>query len=168
MSQVAIEKFDEKKAGADSVLEELKTLSERIRQRAFEIFERRGGGHGFAMDDWLDAERDLFRIPESELIEQDNRFEVRVSAPGFDPTDIQVTALPDALIVKAASTHKHDKSEGKVRFCEFAQKTLFRRVDLPEAINVNKVSANLDKGVLRLTAPKAEQDAAPKQQCASA
>ena len=44
MSQVAIEKFDEKKAGADSVLEELKTLSERIRQRAFEIFERRGGG----------------------------------------------------------------------------------------------------------------------------
>ncbi len=168
MSHVAVEKVDGKKAGAASIFDEMKALSEQIRHRAFQIFERRGGGGGFAMNDWADAERDLFRIPESELVEQDGKFEVRVSAPGFDPADVQVTALPDALIVKASSTHKHDKSAGNVRFCEFGQKTLFRRFDLPEPIDLDKVTANLDKGMLHLTALKAKQEPAKNQQAIAA
>jgi HSP20 family protein len=164
MSQVAIEKVDEKKAPASSVLNEMKTLSERIRNRAFELFERRGAGDGFAINDWLNAERDLFRIPESELIDRDGEFEARVSAPGFEPGQVHVTALPDALIVKGSATHTHDKSEGSVRFCEFDQKTLFRRFDLPEPINVDKVTANLDKGVLELTAIKAGREHGKQQQ----
>jgi HSP20 family protein len=154
MSQVAIEKVDVKKDAAPSVFEELRALSERIRQRAFEIFEGRRDSDGTAVSDWLAAERDLLRIPESEMIEKDGEYDVRVSAPGFEPEEVQVTALPDALIVKAVSTHKHDKSEGDVRFCEFGQKTLFRRFDLPEEIDLDRVKASLDNGVLSLTAPK--------------
>jgi HSP20 family molecular chaperone IbpA len=48
-----------------------------------------------------------------------------------------------------------------VYFCEFGQKTLFRRFDLPEGINTDKVTANLDKGILQLTATKARQKALP-------
>jgi len=155
MAKVAIEKVDEKKAGTSSVFEDLKALSERISRRAFEIFEHRGGREGFDLDDWLAAERDLFRVPESELVEKEGKFEATLSAPGFDPGDVQITAMPDALIVKAESTHKHDETKGNVRFCEFGQKTLFRRFDLPESIDVDKVTAELDKGVLHLTAFKA-------------
>lgn len=166
--QVAVEKLDEKKAGAASILDEIKKLSEQIRKRAFEIFEGRGGGDGFATNDWAAAERDLFRIPESELIEQEGKFEVEVSAPGFDAGEVKVTALPDALIVKATSTHKHDKTEGEVHFCEFGEKTLFRRFDLPTPINVNKVTANLDKGVLHLTAFKEKPVGVTEQKAAAA
>jgi HSP20 family molecular chaperone IbpA len=164
MSQVAIEKVDGKKASQPSLIDEMKTLSERIRQRAFERFERRGCSDGAALDDWLKAERDLLRIPESELIERGEKFEARVSAPGFDPGEMRVTALPDALIVKGYSTHKHDQGDGDVRFCEFDQKTLFRRFDLPEQIDVDRVTANLEKGVLQLTAIKAGQRAQTSQQ----
>lgn len=160
MSQVAIEKIDEKKAPASSVFDEVKAVSERIRQRAFEAFERRGGGDGSAMNDWLSAERELFRIPESELLDRDGKFEARVSAPGFDPGEVKVIATPDALIVKASSSHKHDQTEGGVRFCEFDQKTLFRRLDLPEPINVDRVTANLDNGVLQVTALKSKPETA--------
>ena len=159
MSQVAIEKVPGNRPAESSTLDEVKTLSDRIRQRAFELFERRGGISGSAMDDWLSAERDLFRIPESELVERDGKFEARISAPGFDPADVHVTALPDALIVKGSSTHRHDTTEGAVRFCEFDQKTLFRRFDLPEPINVDRVTANLEKGVLELTALKSKPTA---------
>jgi HSP20 family protein len=168
MSQVAIEKVDGNKAAASSILDEVKTLSERIRQRAFEIFENRGGGDGLAVNDWLNAERDLFRIPESELVEKSGNYEARVSAPGFEPGDVHVTVLPDALIVKASSTHKHDVGEGDVRFCEFDRKTLFRRFDLPEPINVDRVTANLEKGVLQLTALKSKQSAGHGQQSRAA
>jgi HSP20 family protein len=157
MSQVAVEKVNGNKAVTASILDELKKLSDQIRQRAFEIFESRGGGDGFANNDWAAAERDLFRIPESELVEQEGKFEVEVIAPGFEPAEVHVTALPDALIVKASSTHKHDERKEDVRFCEFDQKTLYRRFDLPASIDVEKVTANLDKGVLHLTALKAKE-----------
>jgi Protein of unknown function (DUF2934) len=32
---------------------------DRIEQRAYELYQARGGGEGGAMDDWLDAEREL-------------------------------------------------------------------------------------------------------------
>ena len=168
MSQVAIEKVDGKNIPAVSIFDEIKTLSERIRRRAYEIFELRGKADGSAVEDWLNAERDLLQIPESELVEQDDKFEVKVNAPGFNLGDVHVTAMPDALIVRASSTHKHDESEGNVRFCEFGQRTLFRRFDLPKPINLDKVTANLDKGVLQLTAMKVKRADVPKAQASAA
>lgn len=162
MSQVAIEKVDEKKIGGASLFEEIKALSERIRERAFEIFKGRGGGDGFDKEDWLNAERDLLCSCESDLVEQDGKFEVRMNAPGFDPGEVKVTALPDALIVRASSSHTHEKNEDNVRFCEFGRKTLFRRFDLPAPIDIDKVTADLNKGVLHLTAAKAKQEVASK------
>lgn len=168
MSQVAIEKVDGKKTTDTSILDEIKALSEGIRQRAYQIFERHGRAVGSAVDDWLEAERDLFQIPESELVEQGDEFEIKVNAPGFNPADVRVTVLPDALFVRAWFTHKHDESEGNVRFCEFCQKALFRRFDLPEPINLDKVTANLDQGVLHLTAIKANQADVQKAQASAA
>ena len=168
MSQVAIEKVDDKKLGTAPIFQEIEALYERIRRRAFEVFEGHNGGDGSAMEDWLKAERDLLRTCESELVEQDGKFEVRMNAPGFEPDEVKVTALPDALIVSASSSHTHEKNEGNVRFCEFGQKTLFRRFDLPQPINLDKVTADLNKGVLDLTAPKAKQEAAPKPKAVAA
>jgi len=162
MSHIAIDKVDEKKLGTASIFQEIEALYGRIRHRAFEIFEGHKGGEGFATEDWLNAERDLLCTCESELVEQDGKFEVQMNAPGFEPGEIKVTALPDALIVSASSSHTHENKEGSVRFCEFGQKTLFRRFDLPESINLDKVAADLNKGVLHLTASKAKQEAATK------
>jgi HSP20 family molecular chaperone IbpA len=157
MPQVAVEKLDGKDTADTSVATEMTTLADRIRQRAFEIFEHRGATDGSAVNDWLCAERDLFRVPESELMDRDGKFVARMAAPGIEPSDVTVTALPDALIVKGCSSHTHEHNDGDVRFCEFDQRTIFRRFDLPEPINVDQVTANLDKGVLQLTARKAAQ-----------
>jgi len=34
-------------------------LEERIRQRAYDLFLERGGGHGYAQEDWLRAEAEI-------------------------------------------------------------------------------------------------------------
>lgn len=34
-----------------------------VAKRAYEIYQRRGGGHGADLDDWLEAERELKRGP---------------------------------------------------------------------------------------------------------
>ena len=54
--------------------------------------------------------------------------------------------------------HRHEKDEGNVHFCEFAEKQFFRRFALPKAINVDKVTALVEKGILRITAAKVQQE----------
>lgn len=155
MSQVAIEKINGD-VTQSSLITKMKDLTERIRQRAFDIFKHRAPDDGSDLDDWFKAEHELIWAPESDLVEKDGKFEMQVAVPGFDAKDVTVTALPDAVVVCAESSHQHDKSDGNVCFCDFAERTLFRRFDLPAPIDVDKVTASLDKGLLKLTAAKAE------------
>jgi len=157
MSHIAIARVHNGQEDAPSFLDDLKALTSQIRDRAFSIFEKRGTGEGDALDDWLQAERDLTCATESDLVEKDGEFRLSVSVPGFAEKDLKVTALPDGLVVSAESKHRHEKDEGSVHFCEFSEKQLFRRFDLPKAIDVDKVTAHLDKGILRVTAARAKE-----------
>jgi HSP20 family molecular chaperone IbpA len=154
MSNVAIEKIRDTDALPPSLFEQIMATAEKIRQRAFELFQKRGDGGDRSLDDWLQAERELILSPESELIEKHGNFRVRVAVPGFDTKDIHVTAIPGALI-NAQAKHNHEPSEGDVYFCEFGRRQLYRQIDLPAPINPDKVTANLEHGVLQLTAEKA-------------
>jgi len=158
MSHVAVQKLSPDEA---SLLTDVQSLTDRIRLKAYELFQNRGGRDGSALDDWLTAEDDLVLSPESDLVETDGKFEMQIAVPGFEANDINVSALPDALIVRAENAHHHESTEGDVRFCEFGEKSLFRRFDLPAPIDVNKVTTNLQKGILKVTAAK-EETTAPK------
>ena len=164
MSHVAVQKLSPDEA---SLIADVQALTDRIRLRAYELFQSRGGGDGRALDDWLTAEDDIVLSPESDLVEEEGKFEMQIAAPGFDANDITVSALPDALIVRAENAHHHESTEGDVRFCEFGEKSLFRRFDLPAPIDVNKVTTNLQKGILKVTAAK-EEKTAPKSSSAAA
>ncbi|HXP88862.1 MAG TPA: Hsp20 family protein [Bryobacteraceae bacterium] len=145
--------------------ERLNTIVEEIRQSAFSRFEGRGQTNGGDLDDWLRAEREVVWCPASELVEAKDDFQARVALAGFDAKDVKVTATPQALIIEAEKTHTHDAKEGDVRFCEFSDKKLLRRIELPTDIDIDKVTASLDNGMLRVNAPKAAQS---KQLSASA
>jgi len=157
MSHVAIQRIHPAEAQSHPVLEQIKSLADRIRDRAYQLFENRGHKDGSDVDDWLRAESDLLTIPKSDLVETEGKFEMQVAVPGFDSNEIEIDVLPDSLIVRAENSHKHETTKDHIQFCEFSEKELFRRFDLPTAINVDRVTANLDKGLLHITAPKAEE-----------
>lgn len=158
MSKLAVQKVHSDEMQSHPVLEQLRALTDRIRQRAYEIFQGRAGADGSDLDDWLKAENDLLIIPGSDLIETDSRYELEIALPGFDAKDVEITALPDALIVRAKNIQEqHQQNEGNVQLSGFAEKCLFRCFELPTPIDVDNVSANLDRGLLKLTAPKVQQ-----------
>jgi HSP20 family molecular chaperone IbpA len=134
---------------------EVEDMLDRIRRRAYELFERRGGAHGGDVDDWLAAEREMVWSPPAVLMEKEGGYQAQIVAPGFDAKEIQVSATPRCIVVKAEVTHTGEKKEGNYHFSEFAERTLFRRIDLPEPIDLDKINATLDKGLLLLTAEKA-------------
>ncbi len=137
--------------------EEMKALADTIREKAFSLFQERGGGNGSDVDDWLRAERDVIWSPAVELTENDRDFRARIALPGFNEKDLKVTAAPEALIIEARNTHTHEGTRDGVLLCEFSDKRLFRRLELPAPINVDKVTATLDRGILLVHAPKAAQ-----------
>jgi len=153
--KISVEKI--RNGDPNRLWERLNALADEIRQRAFSRFERRGQTGGGDVDDWLEAERELVWSPPSELIEGKEDFQARVALAGFDPKDIEVTAAPEALVIEADKTHTHKTTAGNVHFCEFSGQKLLRRINLPTAIDVDKVTASLDNGMLQVTAPKAAQ-----------
>jgi HSP20 family protein len=155
MPQVNVIKVKENETGKNEIFQEIRDLGERVRERAFELFEHRGCKSDHKLEDWLRAEQELIWSPQSELLEKDGTFTLRLSTPGFKADEVNVTALPGVLVVKAEAHHEREETTGKVHFSEFGQKTLFRRYPLPEPIALDKVTASLDNGVLQVTAPKA-------------
>jgi HSP20 family molecular chaperone IbpA len=85
-----------------------------------------------------------------------------VAAPGLEAKDLRVAALPDAIIVEGEATHRHGGTNGNIRLCEFGKRKLFREIRLPEPVDVDHVSASLDKGLLQIRAAKASQNGARK------
>jgi HSP20 family protein len=161
MSSVAIQKFAKNKAPA-SFFKQVDALFDEIRQRAFSLFEQRGSKVGRDAEDWLAAEREILWLPPLDLVESDGRFLVRVAVPGFQAKEIAVTALPEAIFVEAESEAKKEETEGETRVSELASRKVYRKIDLPAPIDVDKTTAKLENGLLKLEAIKAGEGNAKK------
>lgn len=161
MSNVVVEKIRDANQSRP-ILKETNELLDNVRMRAFDLFQKRGGPHGNDMGDWLQAEKEVFRVPDMELAENEAEFQLQLALPGFDAKDVRVAALPDALIVEGESAHQHRGTSGTIHVCEFGERRVFRQIPLPKPVDVDHVSATLDKGVLHVRAPKAEQKKSSK------
>ncbi len=160
MSKVDIRKLDDE--NKESFLASMETLFGRIKDRAYALFEKRGQGEGRDMDDWLAAERELLWSPPAELTETESEFHLRVAVPGFEEKEIEVTAAPETVIVKAEASTETETEEADTVFSEFAERTLLRRFDLPAPIDLDHTSATLGKGLLKIVARKAARPEAEK------
>jgi HSP20 family protein len=143
---------------------EAERMFDQIRRRAFELFSGRGFGEGRALDDWLAAERE-FNWPATELVERDQDFVLSVMLPGFEPADVALTATSRALVIQAKmKIERKDeakKGEARVHWSEFRSADACRRIEFAKDIDVDKISATLKNGVLRVVARKAERPSKP-------
>ena len=157
MTQLSVQKVSTAGDRSLPIFGEFEKLADRIRLQAYNLFSRRGGSEGGAMEDWLAAEHEIC-WPAAQLAERDDAFALEVALAGFEPGEITVTATPRELIVKAA--HKAEKAESKdekgieLRWSEFRSNDVYRRVELPSDVSVDKVTANLQNGLLKIVAPK--------------
>ena len=139
MSEVKIEKVPAGESLNLPVFAEVERLVEQIRKEAYELFAARGYGDGHDLDDWLAAERLVFS-PDTEIVETEADYVIRMQLAGVKPADISVTATPRDLIVKTMK--------------------VLRRVHLPAGIVLEPLSATFSSGQLTVVAPKVTGTAA--------
>jgi len=159
MTAVTVHKAAKEADRTLPIFKDIERLTQRIRDRAFAMFAARSLQHDSALNDWLSAERELC-WPASELVESDTDYVLSVAMAVFKAKDIAVTAAPRELIIHAAvdqsRSQKAKANEERVCWSEFRGNDVYRRVELPSEILVDKVSARYEHGLLKITAPKAK------------
>lgn len=142
-----------------TLFEEMEKLTNEIQQRAFSLFEERGGIDGHDLRDWFQAERELLRTIPIEIEVLESEIVVKAEIPGFEVRDITVTLEPYVLTILAKKEWKEEpKQEGKVKarhYSEISQKEAMRQIVLPAAVAPDKATAKLEKGLLEIHLVKA-------------
>ncbi len=139
-----------------TIFDDLNAITNAISQRAFGLFQQRGGIDGWDLDDWFRAESELLKPVPVEMSESPDAFTIRAEVPGFDAKELTVHAEPNAVYIHGKSEQKKEEKNGKqVKYSEVLANELSRRIDLPKSINPDKVTASLANGVLELSMPKA-------------
>jgi len=145
-----------KESQPDALLGEVEAIVSQVRERAYQLYDARGHGSGRDWDDWLEAEHQVIWHPSADLTETEREYVLSVTVPGVEPGDIQVTGSPNEIAIRAESLHQVE-SGLRVHCQEFGGKRLFRRFELPGAVDPNRMTATLDKGILTVTAAKVTQ-----------
>jgi HSP20 family molecular chaperone IbpA len=125
---------------AESLADEIARAHDAIARRAYEMFQQRGDAEDRALDDWLEAERELFRRPAANLHRTESGVEWLVAVPDVEPDDLEVRVSPESFIVQSMT----------------AAPRIFVSVDLSDTpIDQDAALVDVQHGLLRLTAPVA-------------
>jgi HSP20 family molecular chaperone IbpA len=157
-TQTAMEPEPARSAAAPSggLLERVHRIYESIANRAYELFERRGGHHGHDLEDWLTAESELL-VPVPVHIKQDDKqLTVRAEVPGFDKADIRVSVEGNRLLISGIRRKTDENRKANAFSASESSEEFLRVLDLPEAVDPSKAEARLDSGTLNIVLPKAE------------
>jgi HSP20 family protein len=77
----------------------------------------------------------------------------RVALPGVEPKDLQIHAQGNVLTIRGERKFTHNTKEIELMEGEIFHGVIERALELPEGVNVEKLTAEYVNGVLEITAP---------------
>jgi len=148
MAKIAVRKAD------NTTMDSLNNILNAIRNRAYQISQG-GSGNSDASSNWAQAERDLFCVPNSQLMENDSQFQVQIALPGCDASSMEIVATSNSIVIRAAASRQSASLQDRTLFSDMDARTMYRRFDFSSSIDISQVTANLDNGMLSISAQKA-------------
>jgi HSP20 family protein len=132
---------------------EFATLQDRI-NRVF-----RDSYSGAAQDESLTTST---FAPAVDVYEDEHKVALKIEVPGIDEKDIDVQIENNTLTVHGERKIEKEEKEENYRRVERQYGSFTRTFTLPTTVDTEKVSADYDKGVLKISLPK-KAEAKPKQ-----
>ena len=84
-------------------------------------------------------------------------YRIEVAAPGFKKEEFSIKVEGNILSLSAESRQETETTEEKFTRKEFNFSSFARSFTLPKTIDVTKVAANYENGILYVTLPKKEE-----------
>ena len=107
--------------------------------------------------DFFNEMKDYNYLPAVNIVEEENNFELHVSAPGLNKEDFKINLENETLTI--SSEKKEEKEETKKNYSrkEFYHGSFSRSFSLPQTINRENISAEYENGILKVVLPKKEE-----------
>lgn len=83
------------------------------------------------------------------------KFYLRVAVPGIDPKDVKVEVQGNTLTISGERKKIETKKEVNYHYREMTHGTFERVLPLPEGVDIEKLVAEFNNGVLEINAPLA-------------
>jgi HSP20 family protein len=93
--------------------------------------------------------------PTLDISESTDAYEVHVDLPGVRPEDVKVEMHDGKLVVSGARSTNSDQKEKAFHRMERASGAFSRAISLPSEVDVEKIDASFEHGVLKIVVPKA-------------
>ena len=100
--------------------------------------------------------------PAVDVYEDEHNITLKIEVPGIDEKDIDVRIENNTLTVHGERKFEKEEKEENFRRVERQYGSFTRSFTLPTTVDAEKVSANYDKGILKISLAK-KAEAKPKQ-----
>ncbi len=138
------------------------------------VVRRNGNLFPFVMTDLLDTERffdtDLIDldtdllistngrdvIPSANITERDKDYLIELAAPGMSKKDFKVELENNTLSISSEKEEKREEEENGISRKEFSYNSFCRSFRLPENSKSDKIDAEYENGILKVSIPKKE------------
>ena len=98
-------------------------------------------------------------LPSADIYSEDGRnMVVELQAPGFDRDDISISVNDGVLEIRGQKTEKEESKDRQWMVRE-SSAAFARRIALPKGADSEGITAELDKGVLKVTVPVEQREA---------
>lgn len=103
--------------------------------------------------DGYDEAMDKLSMP-VEVTDKEKEYDIRAELPGVKKEDLDIDLNDNYLTIRATKTEEKHENEKCYKKSEFRYGEFSRSVYLPQNVDVEKIDATLEHGVLKIKAPK--------------
>lgn len=101
--------------------------------------------------------------PNLEMYEDADNVVVKLAVPSFNEEDLEISIEDNVLTISGSSKEEQEENENKKYYYKGIKTESFSRsVSLPVRVKADVAEAEVKKGILHITMPKAEESKASK------
>jgi HSP20 family protein len=101
----------------------------------------------------LNAEDEIW-VPVIDVIEMQDQFLLKVELPGVKDEDISLSISGDTLTIEGEKKTEPEVKKKDYYYSESSYGSFARSITIPSTVDINKIEAGCDTGVIEITLPK--------------
>lgn len=113
-------------------------------------------------DDTFQGGSQMDFTPSVDIAETENAFEVQLHIPGVKKSDVDISVENDLLTISGERNYENESKDKNFHSRESFYGKFSRSFNLPDSVNVDKINARQEDGILFITLPKDEKKTAKK------
>lgn len=124
------------------------SLREKMNRLFEDVFTGRGDDKELASSTWA---------PAVDIFETENELVMSAEVPGIDEKDIEIKLEDNTLTLKGERKFEKETKEENYHRIERSYGSFYRAFTLPNSVDLDKIHAEHENGILKITLPKRQE-----------